>query len=149
MWPRCAGRNPELLPTCLLGRILKPWLARTQWTEPFEPDLLIDENARLDVFGVAGRVLATPGHTSGSISVLLDEGDLLAGDLLMGGFLGGYVLDRTPGLTYFIDDLEQNLASIQTVLELPITNVYVGHGGPLDAGQIRRRFSGPSRTRGS
>jgi glyoxylase-like metal-dependent hydrolase (beta-lactamase superfamily II) len=96
----------------------------------------------LDVFGVAGRILATPGHTAGSISVLLDEGDLLAGDLLMGGFLGGYVQERTPGLTYFIDDLEQNLASIRTVLELPITTVFVGHGGPLDPVQIRRWFAG-------
>ncbi len=71
---------------------------------------------------------------------MLDEGDLLAGDLLMGGYLGGYVLERTPGLTYFIDDLGQNLASIRAITELSVNQVYVGHGGPLDIAQIRRKF---------
>ncbi len=51
------GHNPPLHPTCAFGRFLKPILDWTQRVEPFEPDLLIDESTRLDVYGVAGRIL--------------------------------------------------------------------------------------------
>lgn len=138
------GHNPPLQPTCLFARLLQPYLNWTQHTEPFEPDLLIDENTRLDVFGVSGRILLTPGHTAGSISVLLSNGELVAGDLLMGGMLGGYLSERNPGLTYFIDDLAQNLASIASVLELPLTTIHVGHGGPLDPERVRKCFGTPA-----
>jgi hydroxyacylglutathione hydrolase len=136
------GHNPPLHPSGLGGRLLHPFLP--QECDPFEPDLLIDDGTRLEVFGVAGHILATPGHTAGSISVLLDGGEFVAGDLLMGGVLGGYVAARHPGLTYFIDDLEQNLASIRTLLEHPITTGYVGHGGPLEARHIRAKFGKPA-----
>jgi hydroxyacylglutathione hydrolase len=32
-------------------------------------------------FGVDGRIVHTPGHTSGSISLLLDSGEAFVGDL--------------------------------------------------------------------
>lgn len=138
------GHNSPLQPTCLFARVLHPYLVWTQHTQPFEPDMLIDEQTRLDVFGVSGRILSTPGHTAGSISVLLESGELVAGDLLMGGMLGGYIQERTPGLTYFIDDLAQNLASIASVLELPLSTIWVGHGGPLDPERVRKCFTQPA-----
>jgi len=133
------GRNPPLNPLNFTARLMAPFLR--QQVEPFEPDLLIDEGFRLDVFGIPGRVLFTPGHTPGSISVLLPEGELLAGDLLMGGYLGGHLAPRRPGWAYFADDLEQTGRGIAHVLREPVKKVYVGHGGPLDAEAIRKRFS--------
>ncbi len=139
------GKNPPLHPSCWLGRKMQSYFER-QTCAPFEPDLLIDENTRLDLFGVSGHVVATPGHTAGSVSVFIEGGELIAGDLLMGGMLGGYLQAREPELTYFIDDLPQNLASIQAILDLPIQTVYTGHGGPLDVNQIRRRFASPAKS---
>jgi glyoxylase-like metal-dependent hydrolase (beta-lactamase superfamily II) len=134
-----AGRNPPLHPACLLGHAMRPVFQNLQ-VPPLEPDILIDEKFRLEAFGVPGQIIPTPGHSAGSISVLLEGGECLAGDLMMGGMLGGYVCVRRPGLPYFLDDREQNIASIRRLLEHPLKLVHVGHGGPLEPAAIRRRF---------
>ncbi len=91
-------------------------------------------------------MILTPGHTSGSVSVWLPQsgpdgqGELIAGDLLMGGGLGGLVARRQPRLPYFYDDEAITRQSIDKILSLPVTRVFVGHGGPLDATAIRRVF---------
>jgi hydroxyacylglutathione hydrolase len=132
-----AGINPPLVPSCPLGHVLKPFFQHRR-TTPCEPDVLVDESTDLASFGVPGQIVATPGHTPGSISLLLPDGVLLAGDLLLGGYLGGHVAPARPGLPYFLDDREQARDSIRRILQLPLTRVYVGHGGPLEPEDVRR-----------
>jgi hydroxyacylglutathione hydrolase len=134
-----AGINPPLVPICATGDVLKPFFQHRR-IAPCEPDLLVDETTSLQPFGVPGQIVATPGHTPGSISLLLASGDLLAGDLLLGGYLGGHIAPRRPGRPYFLDDLEQTHRSIRRILDLPLTRVHVGHGGPLAPADIRRAF---------
>ena len=45
-------------------------------------DVVVKEDTDLRDYGVDARVLTTPGHTMGSISVLTSEGDCMIGDLL-------------------------------------------------------------------
>jgi glyoxylase-like metal-dependent hydrolase (beta-lactamase superfamily II) len=40
-----------------------------------------DDGLSLSDYGIPGRVLHTPGHSSGSVSVLLDTGEAFVGDL--------------------------------------------------------------------
>jgi glyoxylase-like metal-dependent hydrolase (beta-lactamase superfamily II) len=44
--------------------------------------------------GIPGRVIHTPGHTAGSVSLLLDTGEVFAGDMAM----NAWFLRSTPGL---------------------------------------------------
>jgi hydroxyacylglutathione hydrolase len=134
-----AGINPPIVPSCSMGHMLKPFFQHRR-IAPCEPDLMIDESFSLESFGVPGQIVHTPGHTPGSISVLLSGGELLAGDLLLGGYLGGHIAPQRPGLPYFLDDLQQTRRSIQEILALPLTRVYVGHGGPLEPEAIRQAF---------
>jgi glyoxylase-like metal-dependent hydrolase (beta-lactamase superfamily II) len=106
-----------------------------------EPDLALEEGMDLKSYGLAGRVIATPGHTAGSVSVLLDGGDAVAGDLLVGGYLGGLLSPRVPGYPYFAEDLRALRASIRKLLAGAPGRVYVGHGGPLDGESIRKRWA--------
>jgi hydroxyacylglutathione hydrolase len=46
-----------------------------------EPDILTDEGMDLLAFGVNGRIVHTPGHTAGSISLVLDSGEAFVGDI--------------------------------------------------------------------
>ncbi len=85
----------------------------------------------LDEFGVNATVLATPGHTPGSVSVLLPSGDAIIGDLLMGGIMGGAFLATRPNFHYFADNIEQAMESVDRVLSQASAKLYVGHGGPL------------------
>jgi glyoxylase-like metal-dependent hydrolase (beta-lactamase superfamily II) len=80
------------------------------------PDIVIDESMPLHDYGVDARVLTTPGHTPGSIPVLADSGELIAGDLIAGPFLGA--VRHRPANPRFRHDRTLNLASLDAVLAL-------------------------------
>lgn len=134
-----AGRNGPLHPTGLPGRIARPFVSRP--FEPVEPDVLLNEGFDLRQFGLPATIVPTPGHTGGSISVLFKSGEVIAGDLLMGGFLGGAVLPAWPRYPLFADDLDQVRASVEKLLSLGARRFYLGHGGPLDYKQVLIRLS--------
>ena len=131
------GQGRPLLPTGLAGRLFAPFAPRT--APAFEPDIIHDGELDLAPFGVAGRTIHTPGHTAGSISVLLED-CVLAGDLAAGGFLRA----SAPGLPYFADDRSQLQASLERVVGVARGPIYVGHRGPLAADAVARRFGIPT-----
>ena len=63
-----------------MGLILQPY-------RPFTPNVLLQTGETLDLsaYGLDGRVIHTPGHTAGSLSVQLASGDVMVGDLLASG----------------------------------------------------------------
>ncbi|MCX8562679.1 MBL fold metallo-hydrolase [Mycolicibacterium mucogenicum] len=105
-------------------------------TEPFEPDVFVESALPLHDYGVDARILFTPGHTPGSLSVLTGPGELIAADLIAGPLLGA--IHSWPANPPFHYDRVQNLASLEAILALDPTIVYVGHGGPLDPSRVRR-----------
>jgi len=129
-----SGKNQATKPTSMRARLLH-WLVNDEFP-PVRPDILIPDEMSLQGFGVDGKVVYTPGHTKGSISVLLSCGEAIVGDLLMGGWLGGMVRSGQPGYPYYADDLGQIRASVKKLLDLGATTLFVGHGGPLDAGRV-------------
>jgi glyoxylase-like metal-dependent hydrolase (beta-lactamase superfamily II) len=133
------GHNAPLRPTGVLARIAAPFV-QGQRGEPTQPDLVLDGGRPLSDFGVDGRVLETPGHTPGSISLLLPQGDAIVGDLLMGGYLGGIVRRSVPNTAYFQDDDLAVRRALRRVLAEGARRLYVGHGGPLSAERVALRF---------
>ena len=124
------GNNGPLRGVGLRGRIL----ARVVNNLPFRSraaDVDADDGMRLDEFGITGSVLHTPGHTPGSISVVLDSGDAIIGDVIMGGYAGGSIRPTKPNFHYFSDDLAAAMASVDRVLAMTTGRLFVGHGGPL------------------
>ena len=118
---------PLLRPTGPFGSLFAKLPAARASTDPFVPDIVIDESMPLHDYGVDARVLTTPGHTPGSISVLADSGELIAGDLIAGSFLGA--VRHRPANPPFHHDRTLNLASHDAVLALDPAVGYVGHGG--------------------
>jgi glyoxylase-like metal-dependent hydrolase (beta-lactamase superfamily II) len=133
------GQNAPLRPTCLTARLAAP-IVQAQRGEPTHPDLVLDGPRSLTEFGVDARVIETPGHTPGSVSLLLPDGDAVVGDLLMGGFLGGLVRRSVPNTAYFQEDDRDALRSLRTVLASGARRLWVGHGGPLSADRVATRF---------
>lgn len=111
-----------------------------QRAEPCEPDLVIDGDLVLEPYGLHGGVVVhTPGHTAGSVSALLTEGDALAGDLAIGGisFLGGIARLGHARKPPFEDDPIMVRRSLIHLLDRGVTRFHVGHGGPLTAAAVR------------
>ena len=98
---------------------------------PPQPDRLVREGDVIKVGDLALRVLETPGHTPGGISLCLDNA-VFVGDTLFAGSVG-----RTDLRGGSLDAL---LRSIRTrLLTLPDwTVVYPGHGAATSIGAERR-----------
>jgi hydroxyacylglutathione hydrolase len=123
-------------PIGVFGHIFTRTPPPNEMTRPLQPDLVLTGEYNLNDHGVDARIIHTPGHTPGSVSVLLDQGDLIAGDMLTGGFLG--LLQYRPSNPPFHDDPEQALDSLQTALSLRPHTLHIGHGGPMPAATVQR-----------
>lgn len=124
---------------------LEAWLIRPMVDKPFPavvPDLLAGGSFDLSAFGVEGRILPTPGHTAGSISLLLADGTAVVGDVMMGGVMGGALFGARPNYHYFAEDVTAVHTSIKTLLTAGVQTFYVGHGGPLRRADVEKRFAG-------
>jgi glyoxylase-like metal-dependent hydrolase (beta-lactamase superfamily II) len=91
-----------------------------------EPDILVGDELDLKPFGVAGKVIWTPGHTRGSMSVVLESGEAIVGDLV----LPHYMAFGPPAIAFWAASREDSLASIRRVLALKPSIVLTSHGGP-------------------
>ena len=135
-----SGRGAGRRPSGLNGRVIAALVPGASF-DPVEPDVLLNGGFDLRQFGLPATIVPTPGHTPGSISVLFKSGEVIVGDLLMGGFLNGVLLPSWPRYPIFADDLEQVRASVEKLLGLGARRFYVGHGGPLDYRQVLIRLS--------
>jgi len=132
-----AGVNPKLIPFGIQGKIMVGLTGMMKMPEKgIEPDILIEGEMDLSKYGIAGKVVPTPGHTRGSVSVLLDGGCALIGDLIFGGF----IRKKAPGFPPLGYDRQEVYRSIQKVLDFNPKIIYAGHGGPFTAESVRRRF---------
>ena len=104
---------------------------------PVTPDILIGEEMDLNKYGVDGKVIHTPGHTPGSLSVILPNGEFIVGDLIMRGIFRFW----QPNYPLFADDIRQLNKSLKLVLRNKPTKIYCTHGGPFDAKAVLQRFS--------
>jgi glyoxylase-like metal-dependent hydrolase (beta-lactamase superfamily II) len=135
-----SGRDRPLKGTDLFGRTFALFAPRT--APPFEPDVVHDGELDLGPYGVPGRTIPTPGHTPGSVSVMVGD-EAICGDLLAGGALQR----RAPRLPYFADDLAAIDRSVRDLLDMGPRLWHVGHRGPLPAEQVEAWIAGRT-TRG-
>ena len=133
------GQDPSLKPTGLIGRMLLPMLERRgpATAPPVKPDILIDEDMDLSKFGVDGKVIHTPGHTPGSVSVILPNGEFIVGDLVMRGILRFW----QPNYPLFADNMFQLKESLKLILRKKPSKIFCTHGGPFNPKAVLRSFS--------
>jgi hydroxyacylglutathione hydrolase len=129
------GENGPLTPTRPSARPLA-WLVPHRFT-PFTPDVALDGPDALKPFGCPATLIATPGHTAGSVSALFPDGEAIVGDLLMGGYIGGMIRPNTPRAHYFAEDAHLLPESLARVLAAGARRLHVGHGGPISADRLK------------
>jgi glyoxylase-like metal-dependent hydrolase (beta-lactamase superfamily II) len=86
-----------------------------------EPDLLVEDQYDLETFGFPGKVIHTPGHTFGSMVVLMEEGQLISGDTMFG-------LDNKQHFPPFAEDLRALVRSWEKIRDMPVKTFYPAHG---------------------
>jgi len=88
-----------------------------------KPDLIISQRTPLNEFGIDGYVEPTPGHSSGSISLLLKTGEAFVGDLAV----------NFAGLIFppFAESRKMLLESWQKIISCGVKTVCPAHGAPF------------------
>lgn len=109
--------------------------------EAFTPDILLRDGQTLDLapYGIDGVAKHTPGHTDGSISLHLANGEMMVGDLLASGILIGGMLRQSRAIRPpFEDDPHRVGQELNALLAAGGCRFHLGHGGPLDAAEVAR-----------
>ncbi|MBN2028764.1 MBL fold metallo-hydrolase [bacterium] len=122
----------------VLHKILKPLIPLVSSFPATQIDLVLDvESFSLTEYGIQGQIIHTPGHTAGSVSVLLDTGDAFVGCMAHNNL----PFRLNPGLPIFAEDLEQIKTNWRLLLNRGAKTIYPGHGKPFSADVIRRILS--------
>lgn len=125
--------NGTIIITKAIVRAFGKRAAKLFTCEPCTADILTDGNFDLRQFGIHASILYTPGHSSGSISVIVDDELALVGDAMFGIF---------PGSIFppFGDNIEEMVASWGKLLE---TNCFVflpAHGTGNSRHLVQREY---------
>jgi glyoxylase-like metal-dependent hydrolase (beta-lactamase superfamily II) len=119
-----------------LGKMLSPF--SSMWaTVPAEVDKLLNDDDEFPILGGI-RILHTPGHTPGSISLYLPQEKLvIVGDLLSHRFRL-----RLPSRLFTVD-IAQEVNSVKRLAGLDFSIIAFGHGRPIlhEAHQAVARFA--------
>ncbi len=116
------------------GAIQKPY-------DAFVPDILLTPEMNFDLkpYGFAGEIIPTPGHTAGSISVVLDNHTAVVGDLISSGILlGGIARTGKAKRPPFEDNPLRVSQELTSIAGKGVNTFYMGHGGPLPKDEVLR-----------
>lgn len=112
------------------GRIFARGLAKYP---AVQPDVLVDQEMDLAAYGIPGKVVHTPGHTSGSVSVLLETGEALVGDNVLG-------LSFKTHYPPFANDRRGVLDSWQLYIDRGMKTLLPAHGGRVKIESITKQL---------
>jgi glyoxylase-like metal-dependent hydrolase (beta-lactamase superfamily II) len=133
-----SGEN--ILPggTNLFTRIIvklfaKRFLSKAQY-EPCEYDLPVDSLYAMNGFGFDAYIMHTPGHTVGSLSVIIDNEIAIVGDTMFGVF-------KWSVFPPYANDIKQMVNSWGNLLETKCSVFIPGHGSANDRSLVQKDYN--------
>ncbi|MGQ9517460.1 MAG: MBL fold metallo-hydrolase [Anaerolineae bacterium] len=103
--------------------------------EPAQPQWYLAGELDLHPYGIPGRAIPTPGHTPGSLSIILETGEAIVGDLI-----AGLPFPHIPGRPMVMDDESAWRQSLRRLLAERPRIIYTSHGGPFTFERVARAF---------
>ncbi len=99
--------------------------------KPIQPDIIMDQELDLKNFGVKGKIIHTPGHSQGSVSIILDKGETLVGDMIRDEN------DGKIGIGMFYEDKQVLKESLKKVARYNSERIYLSHGTWINNGTLQ------------
>lgn len=132
VWPSAVTTWGHIVRT-----VLAPFKSMFRFPGAQADVILRDEGLSLAEYGIPGKVIHTPGHTPGSVSVLLETGEVFVGCMAHNNL----PFRVSPGLPIFAEDLSILRESWILLLEQGAETIYPAHGKPFSAEIIRKALS--------
>jgi glyoxylase-like metal-dependent hydrolase (beta-lactamase superfamily II) len=124
------GTNPFFRFIVSLGRrFLKTHGSFT----PAEPDILITEKYDLKDFDLDAFIIPTPGHTAGSVSVIVNREHAFVGDT-------AFNIRRKSVYPPFANDEKALKRSWETLLNTGVKHFWPGHGKMFSKEKFRKNY---------
>jgi glyoxylase-like metal-dependent hydrolase (beta-lactamase superfamily II) len=89
------------------------------------PDYIVNEEYDLSIFGVDGKVIHTPGHTHGSLSVIIDD------EAIIGDIVTSFPFTK-PSIFSIGNDRNEMVYSLEKIKDYGINRFYLSHGKMID-----------------
>ncbi len=137
-------RGEEAMKFCstgLFGRLFKKTGLIQRSYPVFTPEITLAGKDEFDLapFGISGKVLHTPGHTPGSISIELNNDQAIVGDMLSSGILlGGIIRKNRAKRPPFEENPTLVASELKQLIQRGAKTFHMGHGGPLNAQEVLR-----------
>lgn len=91
--------------------------------ETFEPEIYLENGDDLSKYGIDAKVVELPGHTKGSIGLMVENDKLFVGDALMNMVY--------PSVSLLYTDEQEMRSTANSIGELGEKTIYFGHGKPI------------------
>jgi hydroxyacylglutathione hydrolase len=101
---------------------------------PCQPDILIDDRFNLNDFGLNAYIMHTPGHSCGSVSVIVDNEIALVGDTMFGVF-------KRSVFPPFVQDNKQLFESWSKLLETDCSLFIPSHGSTNSRWLLQKEYN--------
>lgn len=115
-------------------KLFFPILRRIGFDRPVSDIIMSSGDISLNEYGVDGKIIHTPGHTLGSISVLLDTGEAFVGCMAHDGL----PFRLTPGLPIYAGDISEVKKSWKMLIARGARIIFPGHGNPFPVDLIKK-----------
>lgn len=88
--------------------------------EAVKADIILENKMSLLEYGIGGEIIMLPGHTRGSVGVLLKTGEMFVGDAMQ-----NYLF---PSAAWCFEDEENVRKSVELIRTVNASEIYYGHG---------------------
>jgi len=118
----------------VINRIGGLFLSEKAQYTPVNADILIDGECELVASGYSVKIIPTPGHTAGSVCVIINNESAFVGDTLFNAIPGSSVYPP------FANDRKALIQSWERLLKTGCRIFYPGHGTAFSREKLERSF---------
>lgn len=125
-------KGTNLITRIIVNLFAKRFLSLARY-EPCEYDLLVDTVLELNDIGFNAFIMHTPGHTIGSMSLIIDNEVAIVGDTMFGVF-------KWSIFPPYANDIKQMVKSWRSLLETKCSVFIPGHGSANDRSLVQKDY---------
>lgn len=101
--------------------------------QAFTPDLSVNEDADIMLGSLKLRIITTPGHSSDSLSIIVDNEIAIVGDAMFGVFRSGI-------FPPYADNVSEMVSSWQKLLQAECRLFLPGHGREINRNLLLKEY---------